>query len=262
MARPRKEQTAPAAHEEAADEAVLHEAEADSVPATGIPLTPEGPAPQSLEDLQQQNEALREQMAAMQEENKKQAEQMDALLKKMETMSQPTIIQMAPNEERVHFLWQAEVAPENIKTFGPNGMYGRIVGKTGSFYVPKSDLSRIMDEENRHFLDKRWLIVVNGLDEEERKAWGVEYKEGEILDKGAFAELVEMGDELLDLFPALCHSHKVIVAQRYRQAYLSNDPNVTRERVTKLKDLARAAGMDPNPFVSIIEMMNEHDKEA
>ena len=203
---------------------------------------------EEFQALKEQNEMLKEQVQAMKE--------MMAV-----TAPTPTVVQVAPDTERVHFLWQAEVANENIKTFGPSGMYGRIVGKTGSFYVPKSDLSRVMDEENRYFLDKRWLIVVSGLSEEEREALGVNYREGELLDKNAFARMVELGEALLELYPELCQSHKIMVAQRYREAFEAGSPYVTRERVLKLSDLTREAGISPNPFAKIIQEMNQRDAD-
>ena len=113
---------------------------------------------------------------------------------------QPQIIVAAPdNGERVHFLWQAEVANDNVVEFGDGGMYGRIVGKSGHFYVPKNDMSRILDSAARYYLDNRWLIVVSGLTEDEREALGVNYREGEILYEKAFQRITELGrEELLE----------------------------------------------------------------
>ena len=198
-----------------------------------------------MEKLRRQNETLVEQMEIMKEQLQKQ--------------SVPTVVQVSAETERVRFLWQAEVANENIKTFGEGGMFGRIVGKTGSFYVPKSDLARGMDAENRLFLDKRWLIVVSGLDEEEREALGVNYHDGELLDRRAFEKMVELGDELLELYPELCEGHKVMVAQRYREAFDRGSPHVTRERVTALRDMAQTAHITPNPFTSILQEMNKRE---
>ena len=98
---------------------------------------------------------------------KKQVEDMKALL---ETAARPQIVQIGGDAEKVSFLWQAEVADDNVVVFGDGGMYGRIVGKTGTFSVPKSDLSRLLDGMNRFFLDKRWLIALDGLTEEELRS--------------------------------------------------------------------------------------------
>ena len=173
----------------------------------------------------------------------------------------PQVIQVAAETEKVHFLWQAEVADDNVTRFGDGGMYGQIVGKTGSFYVPKSDLSRILTERNRVFLKRRWLIVVSGLDAEEREALGVDYKEGEILDKRAFSKMVDLGDELLEIYPKLCEGHKKMVAQRWAEAYEAGNPNVTRERTVKLNEMSKAAGSARGDFTGIIERMNAQDAQ-
>lgn len=173
----------------------------------------------------------------------------------------PQIIQVAADTEKVHFLWQAEVADDNIVRFGEGGMYGQIVGKTGSFYVPKSELSRVLTERNRVFLKRRWLIVVSGLDKEEREALGVDYQDGEILDQKAFQKMVELGDKLLDIYPKLCDGHKKMVAQRWAEAYEEGNPNVTRERTVKLNEMSKAAGSTRGDFIGIIERMNAQDAQ-
>lgn len=167
----------------------------------------------------------------------------------------PQIVQIAQNEERVHFLWQAEVADDNVVLFGDGGMYGRITGKTGSFYVPKSDLSRIMDSHNRHFMEKRWLIVVSGLSEEERETLGVDYKEGEILDKKAFKQMLELGDEIIPIYAELCDGHKEMVAKRYYEAFRAGRKQ-PRERIVALKDASGECESAAAAFRAIIEEMN------
>ena len=173
----------------------------------------------------------------------------------------PQIIQVAADTEKVHFLWQAEVADDNIVRFGEGGMYGQIVGKTGSFYVPKSELSRVLTERNRVFLKRRWLIVVSGLDKEEREALGVDYQDGESLDQKAFQKMVELGDELLDIYPKLCEGHRKMVAKRWAEAYEQGNRNVTRQRTVKLNDMSKALGGGRGDFVGIIEKMNAQDAQ-
>lgn len=188
---------------------------------------------------------------------KRQLADMKALL---ETANRPQIVQIGGDTEKVNFLWQAEVADDNVVVFGDGGMYGRIVGKTGTFSVPKSDLSRLLDGMNRFFLDKRWLIVLDGLTEDEREMLGVAYSEGEVLDRRAFAKMVELGAEILEIYPRLCDSHKEMVAKRYHEAYMNGDPHVTREIVVELSRLAKSAGRGED-FKDIIENMNAKDIE-
>lgn len=194
---------------------------------------------------------LKEQLAAM----KSMVEQLQN--------TQPTqVIQVnTPESERILFLFEAEVADDNVFTVGENGMYGRITGKTGSFYVPKSDLSRVMDSQFRAMLDARWIIAVNGLTEEEREAYGINYKEGEYLDKRAFAKMVELGDEMLEIYPNLCAGHKEMVAKRYYEAYKAGNPKVTRDLIVKLNQLSKEAGNGKGDFAPIIELMNAAEAE-
>ena len=171
----------------------------------------------------------------------------------------PQIVQLSAETERVHFLWQAEVSDENIFKVGPNGMYGRIIGKTGSFYVPKSDLSRVMDAMFRLLLQKRWIIAVDGLTDEEREAYGVAYNEGELLDKKGFAKMVELGNEMLIIYPKLCKGHREMVAKRYHEAYANRSQYVTREIVVELNRLSKQLGSKDGDFTDIIESMNDAD---
>lgn len=191
----------------------------------------------------------------------------DALAKQAETIQRPQVITVSADVEKVWFLWQAPVADYNVIEFGDHGMYGRITGQTGTFYVPKPDLSRIMTEINRYYIDIRWLVIISGLNEDEREIYGVNYAEGEIIDKGAFPKLVELGDEILSIFPKLCPSHKLIVAQRYMEAYMNGSKKVTRERVVKLNEMSKRDFADlpdgnalkRGAFATIIDAMNEKD---
>ena len=172
---------------------------------------------------------------------------------------QPQIVQIAADVERVQFVYMAEVADDNQQDFGPNGMYGRIVGKTGFFSVPKSDLSRVMDAPFRMMLQRRWIVVVSGLTDEEREAYGVNYAEGEVLTDKAFLRMVELGDKMLEIYPKLCAGHREMVAKRYFEAYMSDNPAVTRDIVVELNSMSRKLDGGDGAFSKIIEMMNEAD---
>lgn len=243
---PKKTTKATNKPQEAAEEKVVAEATEPAEVAETASVEPVA-APSEADILREQNELLKKQLEAMQ--------------KQMEALAKPQVVQVMADTEKVHFLWQAEVSDSNVVHFGDGGMYGRIVGKTGSFYVPKSDLSRVLTEVNRLHLKRRWLIIVSGLDDEERVALGVDYKEGELLDKRAFAKMVDLGDEILEIYPALCEGHKKMVAQRYAEAFHKNNPNVTRERVLALNAMSKDAGSEKGDFTPIIEMMNQRDAE-
>ena len=194
---------------------------------------------------------------------KKQLAMMEAKLEQVTAAANAApIIQMtAPEAERVHFLFEAEVADDNVFSVGENGMYGKITGRTGSFYIPKNDLSRVNDGLFRQLLDKRWILAVSGLKDDEREALGLYYKEGEYLDKRAFAKMVDLGEEMLEIYPKLCEGHREMVAKRYYEAYKAGNPHVTRDIVTKLNTLSKESGSVKGDFISIIEMMNEADAQ-
>ena len=172
--------------------------------------------------------------------------------------ARPQIVQIAQETEKVHFLWLAEVSDDNVVTFGDGGMYGRITGKVGTFYVPKSDVSRILDSMNRYFLKKRWLIVLSGLNDEEREGLGVDYKEGEILDRKAFQNMLSLGDDIIPIYMELCDGHKEMVAKRYYEAFKDGKP-MSRERIVALKDASGNCESAAVAFRTIVEQMNARD---
>ena len=217
--------------------------------------------PEAVQPAAQDNSALdkmREMYEAQMEGLRKQMEAMQAQLAEA---SRPQVVQIAADVEKVQFLYMAEVCDENIFEVGPGGMYGRIVGKIGTFVVPKAELSRAMDTMFRLFLDRRQIIVVSGLTDEEREAYGVNYSEGELLDRRAFAKMTEIGDEILDIYPALCPGHQAMVEKHFYEAWTNKDPNITRERIVALNKFAKQAGKKDNAFGVILREMNAEDAE-
>lgn len=207
------------------------------------------PAAQSAEV-----EALKKQLA----ETQRTLEMMQAQI----AASRPQVVQVMADTEKVALRWQAEVADENVLALGPNGTYGTITGQTGYASVPKSEWSKFLDESMKGFIKKRMLIVLSGLDEDERVTYGCAYREGELLDEKAFQKLLDMGEEMIAVFPKLCHEHKEMVARRFISGYAENHPSAhNRKLVVALNELSKQDPLFPRKgaFYSIIEMMNEKD---
>ncbi|MBQ5477112.1 MAG: hypothetical protein IIT64_04865, partial [Bacteroidaceae bacterium] len=122
--------------------------------------------------------------------------------------------------------------------------------------MPKTDFSTIMDERVRFFLDNRWLIVLDGLNDEEREAYGVDYKDGEYLDKKAFAKLIEIGADILNIYPNLCDGNKRMVSQRYADAF-NNGQYIDRAVVEKLNEMSKTKANPRGDFVQIVEALNK-----
>lgn len=174
---------------------------------------------------------------------------------------QPQVIQIAADVEKVHFLWMAPVAKDNrLHIGGDNSGFAPITGEYGEFFVPKSDLSRIMDGQFREWMRRRWIIVVDGMSDEEREIYGVSYHDGELLDKMAFSRIVEMEDKILDIYPKLCPGHREVVAKCYYEAYMAKSQHVRRDVVTRLNDISVELGSENGDFDAILEAMNEADR--
>lgn len=162
-----------------------------------------------------------------------------------------------PERERVNLLWQAPVMPENIEEFGPNGRYARITGPTGGFFVPKDEFSLIVDSRVRMYLERRWLIVLSGLTDEEGDIYGVAYKPGEYLTKAAFAKLTEQGEKLLEIYPALCPGNRKIVAGAVYEGWRNGDKHINRGLVERLTAMCREIDPEETTFQTILQEMAE-----
>lgn len=172
--------------------------------------------------------------------------------------------------EEVVMRFQDECSDDNRLLLGPNGIYASITGKSGMVIVPKKEWSRFYDKTVRGLIKSRKLIVLSGLNENERMVYNADYKEGEVLDEMAFAKLLDMGEELLDVFPKLCKEHREMVARRFVQAAQEGDPRaLNRDLAVKLnriskEDYASLNEKDPRrkgAFYPIIEHLNQMDAE-
>lgn len=207
-------------------------------------------------------EVIKEEPIQQTEEPKKESD-LEALVKAQAEMIEQLKAQLEANKsfsvantdnrEKVTFLWQAPVADYNVIEFGENGRFGRIMGNSGKIMIPKNELSQVMDTKIRYYMDMRWLIILSGLDEQEREMFGVNYKEGEYLSKEVFMNVIGCGEEILEIYPKLCEAHKEIVAKFYYEAWRENR-GVKREIVVALNKICKN-----DAFKAIIEEMNEMD---
>lgn len=180
----------------------------------------------------------------------------------------PQIVHVAADEAKVVMRFQSECSKDNRIDFGPNGMFGSIQGQSGTLTVAKSDWTgRFRDNVVQALLASRELVVLSGLTDEEREIYGVNYYDGEIMEPKVFATMINMGKDLIAIFPDLCVAHKEMVARRFTDAYERGDGRVTRELVTKLnqiskKDYRHLPEGDvrrKGAFAYIIEQMNRMD---
>lgn len=188
-------------------------------------------------------------------------EQVERLMEKLNSVQQPQVIQVAADTEKVTLRFQSECAQDNVASFGPGGLYGQITGQTGTLMVPKNEWSRFMTDQVRYLLKTRQLIVLSGMDEDERELYGVNYKEGELLDRKAFQKILDMGKDLVDIFPDLCRSHQEMVAKRFTEAFYNGDSRaMDRDLLVKLNEITKEDGQK-GMFTKLISLLNKQDEE-
>ena len=148
-------------------------------------------------------------------------------------------------------------------------MYGQVTGKTGTIAVPKTEWSRFYNDSVRNMIYRRWLIVLSGMDDHDRMLYGCNYKEGELLDETAFFKLLDMGRELIAVFPKLCEDHQAMVASRFVTAYTDGDDRAKdRDLIVALNEMSKETYKNADKkdlrkkglFWPIISAMNAEDE--
>lgn len=169
----------------------------------------------------------------------------------------------------VTMFFQAEVNDANEIPLGPNAKYGYIIGKHANITIPKRDfMSDFRTTTVQYFLKERNLVVIDGLTDEERNIFGLDYRQGEYLEPAVYNRLIEMGDKVLDVFPALNQTWREMVAQKFAEAYENKTLKCSRECLMKLnkisrrdyKDLPADDARKKGGFFGIIHQMNAADE--
>lgn len=181
---------------------------------------------------------------------------------------QPNVVRVSADTPMVKLRYQCECSPVNVIRFGVNGKFGSITGKTGVLTIPKEAfLGEFRDNLAQKLLATRELLVIDGLTDDEREMYGVSYKKGEYMDEKAFAKMVDMGADILDIYPDLNDTYKLMVAKRFAEEYEKNPKKIARDIVVKLnamskkgtKDLPKGDPRKQGAFHQVIEAMNEAD---
>lgn len=140
-------------------------------------------------------------------------------------------------DDVVTLLFIAEVSDKNILELEGYGSF-----RPGSYLdVPKREFGgKFMSPLARKLIEKRHLLVLNGLTADERVRWNCDYKSGEVLDEKAFDHMLDYSeDELRSMFEALCPEHRIFVARRFITARDKGDNRVTLEKVKAIDKISR-----------------------
>lgn len=173
------------------------------------------------------------------------------------------------NDAVVTMIFQMEVNDSNEMLLGPNGKYGLITGSHATVTIQKRDfISDFRTTMMQYLLKNRNLIVVDGLTDEERKVYGVDYQQGEYLEPAVYDRLIEMGDKVVEFFDKLHPTWQEMIATKFIGAYEDGTLKCSREALIELNKMSKKnyAGLpkdDPRrkgAFYSIIHQMNTADE--
>ena len=133
------------------------------------------------------------------------------------------------------------------------------IPRDGNFLtVPKKDFFTNLSASTDRLLQKRKLIVVDGLTDDERERYGVLYKEGELLSADMYQKLLTFpADKLSAIYKGLCKEHREIVRRVFNTAYLDKSGNVSIAKLKAMIRIDRENGIKESPLVTILRTMTE-----
>lgn len=195
---------------------------------------------------------------AQKAEEKAEAEEPKREVEPEETKAQPIFQMVAPKEPDVKILYVDSALPNNEISIGP----GRVVSGSGRiFTVPLSFFEGEFQNPLRTTLiNHRNFIVLSGLNDEQRKQYNCDYREGEVIrSEGTFDYLFRCPvEEAKTIFEALCREHREMVAHRFAAAYESGDNRVTRDRVEALNEISKNDYEDgKGAFTEMLKAINK-----
>lgn len=139
---------------------------------------------------------------------------------------------------------------------------GRVITGSGRrFSVKLSDFEGVfLTPLVSLLLKKRKFIVLDGLNEEQRQQYGVDYKPGEILkNEGTFDWFLSGPvSQVKAAFADLCKEHRELVARRFMLAFENGDNRLTRDRIEALNEVSKRDFEDgKGAFTPILKAINE-----
>lgn len=170
----------------------------------------------------------------------------------------PTVLYAAPREPMVKILYLDSAIENNEIPIGG----GRVITGSGRlFNVKLTDFEGIfMTPLVSKLLKLRKFIVLDGLTQEQREQYGVNYREGEIVkNEGMFDAFFNMPvQRAAEAFSALCPEHRDMVARRFIDAFEKRDNRITRDRVEALNAISKRDYEDGRgAFTHILEEINK-----
>lgn len=177
---------------------------------------------------------------------------MEAMQKEMDELKKQTPV--SP-DGTVKMIYINPVSERNEVQLGD---YGVLRGSTGYLEVDRRDFGgKFMTNTVRYLLDTKRLIVTDGLTEDERVRYKLDYPEDAVMSDRTFDHLLSMNTEDLEkMFTRLCKEHQQFVARRFITAYEAGDNRIGRDKVERLNNLSKKNDPD-GMFKPILQAMNK-----
>lgn len=149
-------------------------------------------------------------------------------------------------DKKVILRFQDECARDNLFSIGGYS----VIGRSGRMMIPRDAWDSFFSAA-RDPLERRYLIVESGLEDDERKFFGVAYRVGEVLSPDEFSDIIGMGDKILERWPQLHWSQKEIIARAFMSAYSgSNARFAPRDLILKINQLS-LQDQDKEPILRV-----------
>ena len=136
-----------------------------------------------------------------------------------------------------------------------------IVGSGRRFSVKLSDFEgTFLTPLVMKLLKKRKFIVLDGLTQEQREQYGVDYRRGEVLLNESLFEWFFTAPvaDVKAVFKDLCFEHRELVSARVLEAFEQGDNRLTRDRIEALNEISKKDYADgKGAFTPILEAINK-----
>lgn len=173
--------------------------------------------------------------------------------------NQTPAIQVAPVEDPVVLLFFGGIMAGSTVALGE---LGNIYRDGGTLTVSKENFFSKLNGTAEYMLRTRQLIVVSGLNDEERERYGVLYKDDELLTEKTYGRLLSYDpEELKVIYTALCVQHRAIAAKVFRSGLDNGDGRVTKEKLKLLAKIDRESGNAQSSFKTMLDMTSEDPED-
>lgn len=178
--------------------------------------------------------------------------EMVAQMVEAQKKEQPVQI-VTQKEEMVTLLYMGAVAEGSMVPL--NDKLGEIQGRGGTRDIPKREFLQNLTPSVLRRLKDRRLIVIDGLTDDERERYGLNYTDGELVSSKIYYKLLDMNErQVANIFSSACYKHKQLIASLYAEEYNKGNPKINRIQIERLNKLSKSADKD-GMFTAILKDM-------